>query len=218
LHRVLGVSLKSAWFMAHRIREAMSDKGGSGPLGGPGRIVEADETYIGPPEYEFRNGAWHAKQGLGRGKIAVVSLVERGGRSRTIKVENLNTKEIRAFELNEADARSRLMTDGSFIYGRMHRHFAKHETVNHSAGEYVRGDVYTNTVESYFSVFKRGMRGIYQHCKARHLPRYLAEFDFRYAHRAALDIDDEQRTVAVIRGIVGKRLTYRAADRKNDLA
>ncbi len=218
LHRVLGVSLKSAWFMSHRIREAMDDKGGSGPLGGPGKIVEADETYIGKNEAEFRDGKWHTKQGLGRGKIAVTTLVERRGRSRTIKVEHLKTEEIRAFVLNEADARSRLMTDGSPIYGKMRRHFAQHETVNHSQGEYVRGDVYTNTVEGYFSVFKRGMRGVYQHCKARHLPRYLAEFDFRYSNRAALDIDDEQRTINAIRGIVGKRLTYRAADRKNDLA
>ncbi len=218
LHRVLGVSLKSAWFMSHRIREAMTDKGGSGPLGGPDKIVEADETYIGKNESEFRDGKWHTKQGLGRGKIAVATLVERGGRSRSIKVENLRTDEIRAFVLGDADAKSRLMTDGSPIYAKMHRHFTRHESVNHSQGEYARGDVYTNNVESYFSVFKRGMRGIYQHCKARHLPRYLAEFDFRYSNRSALDIDDEQRTINAIRGIVGKRLTYRAADRKNDLA
>lgn len=207
LHRTLGVTLKTAWFMAHRIREAMKDTKG-GPMGGPGKIVEADETYIGPPEYEFRNGGWHAKRGLGRGKIAVVSLVERGGRSRTIKVENLRSDEIRAFVLNDVHAKSRLMTDGSPIYAKMRKHFASHESVNHNQGEYVRGDVTTNTVESYFSVFKRGMRGTYQHCKSRHLPRYLAEFDFRYNHRAALEVSDTMRTEAAVKGVVGKRLTY----------
>ncbi len=212
LHRILGVSLKSAWFMAHRIREAMKDPN-SGPLGGSGKIVEADETYVGQNVSEFRDGAWHRKQGLS-GKIAVVTLIERGGRSRSVKVDKMNLAEVRSFIEENADKQSRLMTDESPLYKKLGKGFASHERVIHNQNEYARGDVTTNTVESFFSVFKRGMRGTYQHCKSRHLPRYLAEFDFRYGHRAALDINDQQRTDAAVRGIVGKRLTYRTVNSK----
>lgn len=214
LHRTLGVTLKTAWFMAHRIREAMNEKNGSGPLGGKGKIVEVDETFVGPPTYEFRDGKWHTKRGLGRGKIAIMTLVERGGRARSIKLTRFKADEVRAALFANADLQSRLMTDEAFMYKRMGKEFASHETVNHSIEEYARDDVTTNTVEGFFSVFKRGMRGTYQHCKSRHLPRYLAEFDFRYNHRAALEISDTMRTEAAVRGIIGKRLTYRCANGK----
>ncbi|MCW5772760.1 MAG: IS1595 family transposase [Rhodospirillaceae bacterium] len=213
LHRILGVSLKSAWFMAHRIRKAMEGNGEPGPLGGEGKIIEADETYVGQNDSEFRNGKWHRKRGIS-GKIAVVTLIERGGRSRSIKMDKVKLADMRAFLLENADQKSRLMTDEAPVYKKVGTQFASHEAVNHSQDEFARGDVTTNTVESFFSVFKRGMRGTYQHCKARHLPRYLAEFDFRYGHRAALDIDDQQRTDAMVRGVVGKRLTYRTVNRQ----
>jgi len=205
LHRMLGITYKSAWFMAHRIREAMRDDGSSGPLGGEGEILEADETYVGPTNSEFRNGKWHRKQGVG-GKIAVVTLVERGGRARSVKVESLKAKDVRPFIEANADKRSRLMTDEAPLYRKPGAEFASHETVNHHKKEYARGDVSTNTVEGFFSIFKRGMTGIYQHCGEQHLQRYLNEFDFRYSNRKASDVE---RTEAAIKGAEGKRLTYR---------
>lgn len=212
LHRILGVSLKSAWFMAHRIREAMKD--GSGPLGGSGKVVEADETVFGPPEYEFRNDGWHAKRGVGK-RMAVVTLIERDGRSRSIKFDQMTSGDVAKFVAENVAPESRLHTDEAKMYLKIGKGFAAHETVNHSKKEYARGDVTINSAEGFFSVFKRGMRGTYQHCKSRHLPRYLAEFDFRYNHRAALDIDDQQRTTAMVKGVVGKRLTYRTVNRQD---
>jgi transposase-like protein len=215
LHRTLGVTLKTAWFMAHRIREAMKDDRSSGPLGGEGKTVEVDETFVGPPEYEFRDGKWHAKRGLGRGlgrgKIAIMTLIERGGRARSVRLNRFKAPDVRAALFGNADVKSRLMTDEAFMYKGMGKAFASHETVNHSKEEYARGEAHVNTAEGFFSVFKRGMRGTYQHCKVRHLPRYLAEFDFRYNHRVALGINDVERTDAAVRSIVGKRLTYWAA-------
>ncbi len=213
LHRILGVSLKSAWFMAHRIRKAMEGNGSSGPLGGEGKIVEADETYLGQNEAEFRDGKWVRKQGVG-GKVVVMTLIERGGSSRSVKVDRMSADMVHHVLTEQVDQRSRLMTDESTLYKMAGREFASHEAVNHSKKEYARGDVTTNTVEGFFSVFKRGMRGTYQHCKERHLARYLAEFDFRYSNRAALDIDDQMRTSNLVRGIVGKRLTYRTVNRE----
>lgn len=213
LHRTLGVTYKTAWFMAHRIREAMTDKSGSGPLGGAGKTVEADETYVGPAKSEFRNGAWHYKQGVG-GKRAVVTLVERGGRARSIHFDRIKLKDVREFVVTNADRASHLRTDESPLYTRMGREFASHKTVNHSKKEYVRGDASTNTAEGYFSIFKRGMRGVYQHCGEQHLQRYLNEFDFRYSHRIALGVDDWQRGALALKGISGKRLTYRRTNEK----
>jgi len=210
LHRTLGVTLKTAWFMGHRIREAMrSDK--SGLLGGDGSIVEADETYFGKVEYPKPVQVGRKK---GRGPInkrPIVSLVERGGEVRSFHVPTCTKANVSRIVLENVDRETRLMTDESRLYSGAEEAFQSHETVKHTAGEYVRGDVYSNTVEAYFSVFKRGMRGTYQHCAEKHLHRYLAEFDFRFNNRTALGVNDDVRTEQLVCGVVGKRLTYRTA-------
>jgi len=212
LHRVLGVTLKTAWFMGHRIREAMRD-GTIVPLGGEGRRVEADETYIwkkaDPKPSKNRRGLPFTKRGLGGANRAIVSLVERGGSVRSFHVENSDKATINKIVADNIARESTLYTDESRIYGDVKHHFADHATVKHSKLEYVRGDVHTNSVEGFFSIFKRGMKGIYQHCAEKHLHRYLAEFDFRYNARVALGIDDLTRADRALTGIVGKRLTYR---------
>lgn len=208
LHRTLNITYKSAWFLAHRIREAMREIG-PGPLGGEGKVVEADETFFGAPDYVFVNGkGWQKTRGTGT-KYKILSLVERGGRARSIKVENLTSAEIRNALVTNVSRKSRLHTDEAQHYKAPGREFAAHEAVNHSAEEYARDDVTTNTVEGYFSIFKRGMKGIYQHCSEKHLQRYLHEFDFRYSNRSALGIEDTERTALAIKGADGKRLTYR---------
>jgi transposase-like protein len=203
LHRILGVTLKTAWFMSHRIREAMRD-GTLAPLGGNGKIVEADETYIG------RKKGWKPQRG-GAHKMKVLSLVERGGSIRSVRMDAITVEDVTPIVRANVARESRLMTDESRVYGPVGREMAGHEAVNHSAEEWARGEAHTNTLEGYFSVFKRGMKGIYQHCGEAHLHRYLAEFDFRYNHRVALGVDDAARADQLIKGIVGKRLTYRAA-------
>lgn len=207
LQRILGVTLKTAWFMSHRIRLAMEDDG-STPIGGPGVTIEVDETFLGKQATVFvNNKGWRTKTGTGDMR-KIVSLVERGGRARSIKVESLRKDEIvRAMET--ADRASVLNTDQAQHYRRIGREFAGHAVVDHGREEYVRGAAYTNTVEGFFSIFKRGMRGIYQHCAEKHLHRYLAEFDFRYNNRTALGVDDAARADIALKGIVGKRLTYR---------
>jgi transposase-like protein len=216
LHRMLGITYKSAWFMAHRIREAMKDDvATSGPLGGNGKIVEADETYFGNKDdrpTRTTRGRPFTKSGKAAAKRPVVSLVERGGKVRSFAVKHSTAASVRDILVRNADRASRLHTDESRLYTVLGAEFAKHETVRHTAGEYVRGDVHTNTVEGYFSIFKRGMKGIYQHCGEAHLHRYLAEFDFRYNNRIALGIDDAARADAALKGIKGKRLTYRRPD------
>jgi transposase-like protein len=215
LHRTLGVTLRTAWFMSHRLREAMRTVGVE-PMGGAGEIVEADETYFGKIEGEVKHSRkrynWKPTKG-GRvgpaGKRAVVALVERGGTVRSFHVEVADKATVGRIVRENVAKESRLHTDESKLYGGSAEHFAAHETVKHTAKEYVRGDVHTNTVEGFFSVFKRGMRGVYQQCAEKHLHRYLAEFDFRYNNRAALGVDDVARTEALAKGIVGKRLTYR---------
>ena len=215
LHRALGVQYKTAWFMAHRIREAMRSGGLVPPMGGEGSTVEADETYYGPvkepkaPKHKRRNPYTKGgKVGVGQ-KRPVVSLVERGGSVRSFHVPRADKVTVSKIVADNIDRESRLYTDESRLYKGSDEIFAAHESVRHSAEEYVRGDVHTNTVEGYFSIFKRGMRGVYQHCDEKHLHRYLAEFDFRYNHRAARGYGDEARTVEAIRGAEGKRLTYR---------
>jgi transposase-like protein len=205
LHRMLGITYKSAWFMAHRIREAMKDET-PGPMGGPDKIVEADETFLGPKNYEFRSGKGWKNKGP---KYKVVALVERGGKARSIKVDRLTSTNIRRVLVTNVDRKTTLMTDEGSWYRTPGREFAKHETVNHKKDEYVRGEVSTNTAEGFFSIFKRGMKGIYQHCGEAHLQRYLTEFDFRYNHRTALGVNDNARCEAALKGITGKRLTYR---------
>ena len=206
LHRTLGVTYKTAWFMFHRIREGMKEGSWPGQLGGTGKTVEADETFIG-------NRKDRQKARGFRHKHAVVSLVERGGKVRSFKVEGVNTNTLRKVLLEQVDPASTLMTDDANFYKRIGKEFADHQAVNHSEEEYVRGLAHTNTIEGYFSIFKRGMKGVYQHCGEKHLKRYLTEFDFRYNHRASLGWNDQQRTIAALKGIDGRRLTYQQSGR-----
>ena len=199
LHRSLGITYKTAWFMAHRIREAMNMDGG--PLGGPNIVVEADETYVGG---KAKNRATRAPAP----KKAVVALVERDGRVASRHVANVTAANVRPLIVAKVDRASYLMTDESPIYTRMGREFSGHGTVNHSAGEYVTTGAFkhTNTVENFFSIFKRGVIGTYHHMSEAHLGRYCAEFDFRYNTRK---ITDAERTDIAMMGARGKRLTYR---------
>lgn len=214
LHRILGVTYKTAWFLAHRIREAMRD-GTLAPMGGAGGVVEADETYFGQaedpqPSPQRKGRPYKSRRGKGpAGKRAVIALVERGGRVRTFHPQRADGKTVAKIVSENINRETRLITDESRLYITPGKRFSAHETVTHSQGEYVRGDVHTNTVEGYFSIFKRGMRGIYQHCSEKHLHRYLSEFDFRYNNRVALGVDDQGRAQKAISGIVGKRLYYR---------
>jgi transposase-like protein len=213
LHRTLGCTLKTAWFISHRVREAMRD-GGLAPMGGAGGIVEADETYFGPTKEKKvspqRKGRPFTKRGRSgpASKRAIVSLVERGGKVRSFHVENADKPTVVGIVTANIAKETRLHTDESRLYSGADKHFAAHETINHSAKEYARGDVTTNSVEGYFSIFKRGMKGVYQHCGERHLHRYLSEYDFRYNNRIALGVNDEARAELALKGIVGKRLTY----------
>ncbi len=206
IHRMLGVTYKTAWFMCHRIREAMRDDAPP-PMGGDGHIVEADETYFGDKEVV----AQRTKRGKTRigGKRAVVALVERGGSVRSFHVKSADATTIREIVVTNVHRTSVLHTDESKLYTKTGAEFDGHETVRHTAGEYVRGIVHTNTIEGFFSVFKRGMKGIYQHCAEKHLFRYLAEFDFRYNNRTKLGVTDVMRRDNALKGIEGKRLTYR---------
>lgn len=222
LHRMLGITYKTAWFMSHRLREAMRPLAGSEePIGGAGKIVEADETYFGKVEERVpspqRKGRPYTKRGkTGRGgKRAIVSLVERGGRVRSFHPSVATKEAVTAIVKDNIAKESKLFTDESRLYTGLSAHFEEHATVKHSAGEYVkldRREVHSNTFENYFSVFKRGMRGIYQHCAEKHLHRYLAEFDFRYNTRTKLGFSDYERSCQLAAGIAGKRLTYRRAD------
>jgi transposase-like protein len=215
LHRMLGVTYKTAWFMAHRIREAMKDHGTAGPIGGAGKIVEADETYFGTKE-KVTTRTKKGKPGLAS-KRAVVALVERGGEVRMFHIERATKANIRGVLVRNASRESILLTDESNLYTYTGEEYARHRTVHHSSGEYVRYDepdyvIHTNTVENVFSVFKRGMKGVYQHCSEKHLHRYLNEFGFRYNKRSGLGFSDAERVTAIIRGAEGKRLTYRRTD------
>ena len=216
LHRALGCQYNTAWFMHHRIMEAMRQGGlDLPPMGGNGSVVEADETYFGNikvKKTKTTTGRDFIKSGKTANKRAIVSLVERGGKVRSFHVPRADKATVSKIVKENIHHESRLHTDESRLYFGADEHFASHETVNHSAKEYARGDVTTNSAEGYFSIFKRGMKGVYQHCSEKHLHRYLAEFDFRYNHREALGIDDETRTIAAIKAGEGKRLTYHPAD------
>lgn len=202
LHRTLGITLKSAWFLSHRIREAMRE-GDLAPFGQGGGAVEVDETFIGRKKGMPIRGAYHHK-------MAVLGLVDRNsGRARFFHVEKAAGSLIQPIVLANLSREARLMTDENTMYKRIGREFAEHGAVHHYNKEYVRGDVTTNTIEGAFSIFKRGMRGVYQHCAEKHLHRYLAEFEFRYSHRAATGCNDEDRAAKLLSGIVGKRLTYK---------
>ncbi len=203
LHRILDVTYKTAWFMTHRIREAM--KIDNPEMLGGNNPVEADETFVGnKPGKKIRRGFGH--------KNAVFSLVERNGEVRSFHVANVTANTLKPILKEQVTSAAHLMTDDAGQYRLIGPEFAKHDVVVHSVGEYVRGNVHTNTVECFFSIFKRGIYGVYQHVSPCHLHRYTTEFDFRYNHREKLGFDDTEREAAALQGISGKRLTYRRID------
>ena len=204
MHRMLGLTYKSAWFMCHRIREAMRDGKIPGPLGGQNKVVEIDETYVGG---KAKNRAFKPVPP----KEPVVALVERGGRVRSHHVPNVTGANLKPILKEQIDKASHIMTDESPVYPGIAGEFAGHSTVNHSINEYVRGGwfIHTNTVENYFSIFKRGIVGTYHHVSPTHLKRYLGEFDFRYNLRMRLGVGDDERMTHIAMGVTGKRLTYR---------
>ncbi len=218
LHRILQVTYEAAWFASHRLREAMRT-GELAPMGGGGSgVVEIDETIYG-------RAATHPK-GRKRGdaritnsahKNVILSLVQRGGTVRSYHVAGSTVAEVIPIVEANVSREAAVMTDSAQLYKYRLGDFASHDRVDHSKEEYVRYElgravIHTNTVEGYFALFKRGMRGVYQHCSEKHLHRYLAEFDFRYNARSALGVEDEARTEKMLKGIVGKRLTYRRPD------
>lgn len=205
IERMLGVTYRTAWFMMHRIREAMApDKGSTEPpLGGKGKVVESDETYVGGKAKNVHNGKPVPP------KRPVVALVERGGKMRARHVPNVTAKTVRKVLKEQVSKKSALHTDDSLVYMHVGKDFAKHESVNHSQDEYVRDDVTTNSAESFFAIFKRGIMGSFHSVSEQHLQRYVTEFEFRWNHRIALEIDDNMRATAIIKGADGKRLTYR---------
>ncbi len=232
LHRTLGVTLKTAWFMSHRIRMAMAPSGKLPPMGGAGKVVEADETYHGKVEFPSslrKDGKPFAKRRRGStsrntskqsgpaNKRAIVALIERGGSARVFHVAEANAATVHRIIRENVDLKSKLHTDGSSLYIGIGKDFAEHSSVEHTMKEYVRYEqdniVHSNSCESYFSILKKGLGAVYQHCSEKHLHLYLAEFSFRHDHRVALGVDDKQRAENLIAQVTGKRLTYRTADR-----
>ena len=206
IQRMLVCSMKTAWFLGHRIREAMKD-GSLTPMGGEGMTIEADETFVGA----------EAGKKLGRPPVekrVVFSLVERNGRVRSMHVPNVRANTLREAIAENANRKSRLMTDEHRAYKFIGWNFADHQVVNHGKKEYVRDDAHTNTVEGFFSILKRGLYGTYQHVSDEHLQRYLSEFDFRYSNREKLGVDDVSRADMALQGVKGKRLTYRTTLRE----
>jgi transposase-like protein len=198
IHRMLGVTYKTAWFMMHRIREAMQDDGS--PLGGPGQVIESDEAFVGGFKKKRLSGKVAPKK-------KVVTLVERGGRARSFHITHIDHTNIRAALVTNAHRSSHLRTDDARFYNRIGEEFASHQTTLHSNREFSRGDGnHSNTAENFFSILKRGVVGTYHHWSAQHIHRYLAEFDFRYSTK---NDSDRERGDAMLKGIVGKRLTYR---------
>jgi transposase-like protein len=204
LHRSLGITLKSAWFMSHRIREAMRE-GALAPFGHGGGIVEVDETFVGRDHAQrLRPGTQH--------KYKVLSLVDRtSGKSLSVVVDEVKAATLLPIIRENVAKEARIMTDEATYYNDLRFFFAGHDSVRHRTGEYVskeNPELHTNTIEGFFSVFKRGMKGVYQHCAHNHLHRYLAEFDFRYSNRKALGVEDAERADKLLKGFSGKRLTY----------
>lgn len=208
LHRTLGITLKSAWFMSHRIREAMKD-GGLNNFGSSGGEVEIDETFIGNTFKKAKNDRGGAH------KNKVFTLIDRqSGRARSVVVDNLKLKTLLPIIQANVSPKARVMTDEARQYMTLRKHFADHGHTIHSIGQYVDHydkTIHTNTVEGFFSIFKRGMKGVYQHCAHNHLNRYLSEFDFRYTNRTANGVDDTERAEILLQGVKGKRLMYKTA-------
>jgi transposase-like protein len=218
MHRTLGVTYKTAWFMEMRLREAMKDTSG-GPMGGNGTTIEADETYVGGKEKNRHRSKRSSKTIGGVNKEMVFSLVERGGKVRSFHLPSVNAKNLRPVLQSQIDTpNTRLMTDGEGQYRILAPMFKNHDVVNHGAREYVCGDAYTNTVEGFFSILKRGIIGTFHHVSPQHLQRYATEFDFRYNHRETKQqidgkwvktgYNDTERAAELLKGISGKRLTY----------
>ena len=209
LHRTLGITVKSAWFMSHRVREAMRNDG-SVDFGAGGGVVEVDETFIG---HDKTIKPKHSKKGRGYAhKHKVLTLVDRStGRAKSLVVDDLRAKTLVPILKENIAKEATIYTDEAGQYTHLDRYFEDHDFVRHGAGEYVRGDVHTNTIEGYFSIFKRGMKGVYQHCAKKHLHRYASEFEFRYNHRSALGVEDSLRAEHVLSSVKGKRLTYRGS-------
>jgi len=207
LHRILEVQYRTAWFLAHRIREAVRS-GALAPMGGAGGTVEVDETYIGrKPGTVKRRGYAH--------KNAVLSLVDReSGEVRSFHVDGTSAADVVPIIKKNVAKETKIMTDEAGQYHHLNKDFSEHHSVNHGAGEYGRGEIHTNTVEGYYSIFKRGMKGVYQHCSEKHLHRYVAEFDFRYNNRVAKGVEDGERAARALQGISGKRLKYQGHDSK----
>jgi transposase-like protein len=211
LHRMLGVTYKSAWFMAHRIREAMRELNPVAPMGGEGKTVEVDETYVGGKEKnKHRAKRAHPTGGSG-GKEIVFALVERGGKVRSHHIADVSAKTLRPILEAQLDAATNVYSDTGGA--RVATDYAKHGMVNHSIKEYVRGDVHTNTIEGYFATLKRSIFGTYHHVSQKHLKRYLGEVDFRYNERAGLGVNDVERAAKAVLGTVGKRVTYQETGR-----
>jgi len=201
LHRSLGVTYKTAFFMAHRIREAMKPSE-TGKLGGDGVYVEMDETYI------INKTKRKTRKPGGTYKAKVITLVERGGSVRSHHVNRVNSDTVKSILDEEVFKDSAIITDQAAFYPSATKEYAGHGTVNHSMREYVRGSIHTNTIAGLLSILKRGLNGVYQHCSKQHLKRYLAEFDFRYSYRSKMGFSDSDRTTMALKGIEGKRLTY----------
>ena len=197
MERMLGVTYKTAWFLCHRIREAMQDDGS--PLGGPGAIVEADEAFVGGKKRNRLSGKVAPKK-------KVVALIERGGRARSFHVANIHATNVRSALVTNIDRASTLMTDEARIYWSVGKEFARHGHTLHANRHFAKGDVHSNSAENFFSILKRGVIGTYHHWSAAHLHRYLAEFDFRYSTR---ELNDGERAELAVKGMFGKRLTYR---------
>jgi transposase-like protein len=210
LHRLLDLSYKTAWFMGHRIREAMNT-GFSGPLGSNGGAVEVDETYWGNIGKQAPGARGWAH------KMKVVSLVERDGQKRSFHVANVTAKTVAPILSKQIAKKARLMTDETAVYNKVGKEFASHEKVNHSAGEYARGDVTTNTAESSFAILKRGLYGTFHNVSEQHLQRYATEFDFKWNHRTKAGYSDAERAAVALKGIEGKRLTYRRPHEQKSL-
>jgi transposase-like protein len=202
LHRTMGVTYKTAWFMAHRIREAMRDDSPA-PMGGSGEIIEADETFIGRLDGQPKRSDGYAH------KNVVLTLVQRGGSARSFHIDSASIANIAPILRENVRRESNLMTDEARHYMEVGREYASHGAVHHAVKEYARGEISTNTVEGFYSIFKRGMKGVYQHCGEKHLHRYLAEFDFRYNTRISVGFNDTMRAEKAMQGIRGKRLMYR---------
>ncbi|NCQ25011.1 MAG: IS1595 family transposase [Rhodobacteraceae bacterium CG17_big_fil_post_rev_8_21_14_2_50_63_15] len=207
LHRVLEITHKSAWFMSHRIREAMRSDS-TVDFGAGGGVVEVDETFIGNDRTIKPK---HTKKGRGYAhKHKMLTLVERNtGRAKSMVVDDLKTATLLPILQENIAKEAVVYTDEAGQYVKLGNSFAAHDFVRHGQGEYGRGDVHTNTIEGYFSIFKRGMKGVYQHCAKKHLHRYAAEFEFRYNNRVANGVDDLERSSVALSGVIGKRVLYR---------